>query len=260
MVGTIGKAEATVYQYNFNGGQFGNNTGPDTKGTFAGSFLWDTTANGGSGAWTEWQLNMYPASGSPLLYSFKNTETGAGCFSSPLQSGTNASGSYASSGPAGSACGNPTELAVFQNVPYSYNAGGPKDGDWSFFRLLFTGNPADGTLQFSGTVPGKDYLGWSVMKSEPTSPTCSGSNAQPPAIGSCPYSGNNQNNQNIRGFTSTPQITAVDVTSIPDPNPEPPAPSPVDLDAVPGPLPLMGCAAGFAWSRRLRRRLRNGRA
>jgi hypothetical protein len=95
----------------------------------------------------EWQLDMYPASGSPLLYSFKNTATGAGCFSSPLQSGTNASGSYASSAPAGSACGNPSELAVFQNVPYSYNAGGPKDGDWSFFRLLFTGNPASDGLR-----------------------------------------------------------------------------------------------------------------
>jgi hypothetical protein len=249
------------YSYQISG-NFANNTGPDQKGKFVGVAQWDTTLNGGIGGWYDWNFDFLSSTGS-VLQTIKNSDSGAGCFASPVARGGAASGPYAESAPGGSVCdgtnGNlPAQsfLNIFNNVPHAWSQGGNNlNAQYTYFRLKFQANANGGTtvdptnlVAVPANAQSVGGLGWAAMTDDTVAGACSGNNSFPTATQSTnnrPYAGNTQNYQGVSG------VTNVSVTTIPGGNgaaplePVDPAPLVANEPDVPGPLPILGASAAL---------------
>lgn len=132
-------------------------------------------------------------------------------------------------------------INVYQQQEYNYQSGGDQTRNWHFFRypgFLIAPNQPGGfellTAPNTGSIA--TNLGWSALAGDPSAgigDTCTGaSNINLPA-GSCPFSGNQQQNQNVRAG-NTPSL---------------------DIVEIPAPLPLTGVVPlGIALKKMAKRR------
>lgn len=272
MAASPGLALDTYYSYQISG-NFANNQGPNQKGRFVGIAQWNTSTQ----RWFDWDFRFYSSSNSTTpIQTMTASQTGAGCFASPVARGNAAAGTYAESAVAGNVCdGSNTQsggslppqsfLNIFYydpGTPYNWTQGSSNlSAPSSYFRIQFQANGPGGTVDaanlqaVAANAQSVGGLGWAAMSTDVTDGACSGNGNFPTVSNNCPYAGNTQNYQGLSGITNLTVVTIPGGNGGIPPDPAEPFVPAVE-EEVPAPLPLLGASAALAWSRRLRRRLR----